>query len=97
MGFLRLRDFASLRSTATQRAAANQAMPLDVLGGLSAAERRALGAHSVHSVTHTPSASRPRQKPDMEQGRGKHSGDDDDTTTEGCCKSTTNHGDGCVQ
>lgn len=76
VGCLQWRDFASLRSTAPQRASHNHAMPLDVLGGLSAAERRALGAHSVHSVTHTPSASRPTMKSatDIEQGK-----QDDDT------------------
>lgn len=70
MGCLHLADFASLRSTAPQRAAHNRAMPLDVLGGLSVAERRALGAHSLHSAAHTPSASRPRVKSesDIEEG-----------------------------
>lgn len=69
VGCLHMRDFASLRSTAAQRAAHHQAMPLDVLGGLSGTERRALGAHSVQSTTHTPSASRPRVKSDVEQGK----------------------------
>ncbi len=52
------RDFLSLRSTAAQRAAHNRAMPIQVLGGLSAAEHIALGAHRVQSVANTPNVSR---------------------------------------